>query len=282
MRVVRRPRLRPLPVNSLIPNMLTVVSLCAGLTSIRFSLVGQWELAVLAIVLAGIMDGLDGRLARVLKGVTRFGAELDSLSDFLSFGVAPVILLYEWTLADLGGVGWIVVLSCPVCCALRLARFNTQPEPAPLPDWTSSFFVGVPAPAAAGMAILPLVASFQLGWEMFRWPLLVAPYLLTISVLMVSRLPTVSFKRLHIRREHVLPLLVAVGVAMAALTSYPWITLAVVTLAYVVSMPITVLRYATLAKKHGGTKGADAETAITKSAASPSPDPADSTQSILH
>lgn len=264
--------------------MLTVVSLCAGLTSIRFSLVGEWEVAVLAIVLAGIMDFLDGRLARLLKGVTKFGAQLDSLADFLSFGVAPVILLYEWTLAELGGIGWIVVLSYPVCCALRLARFNTAPEPGRRPDWASSFFVGVPAPAAAGMAILPLVASFELGWEAFRWPLLVAPYLLTISVLMVSRLPTVSFKRMRVRREYVLPLLVVVGVAMAALTSYPWVTLGAISLAYIGSIPIAVFRYAQLARKNSGTPKPDEETEqpVDAVAGAGAPEPVDPKPSILH
>ena len=249
MSLVRRPRLRPLPVNSLIPNMLTVISLCAGLTSIRFSLAGQWDLAVLAIVLAGILDGLDGRLARMLKGVTRFGAELDSLADFVSFGVAPVVLLYQWTLSDLGGVGWIVVLGYPVCCALRLARFGTDRDGGHLPPWAASFFVGVPAPAAAGLAILPLVATFQTGWEAFRWPFLVAPYLVAISVAMVSRIPTVSFKRVRIRREHVLPLLVVVGLAVAALTSYPWLTLGAATVAYLASIPLTVLRHARIARR---------------------------------
>ncbi|MDA1131703.1 MAG: phosphatidylcholine/phosphatidylserine synthase [Proteobacteria bacterium] len=245
--MIRRPRMRPLPVNSLIPNMLTVVSLCAGLTSIRFSLVGEWEAAVLAIVVAGVMDGLDGRLARLLKGVTRFGAELDSLADFLSFGVAPVILLYEWTLADLGGVGWIVVLCYPVCCALRLARFNTEQEPDRHPG-RSAFFVGLPAPAAAAFAILPLAASFQWGWEFFRWPLLVAPFVLAISVLMISRLPTISFKRVRIRREHVLPLLVVLGAVIAALTSYPWLTLVAVTLLYALAIPVALVRHAQTAQ----------------------------------
>ena len=248
--MVRRPRLRPLPLNSLIPNILTVVSLCAGLTSIRFSLVGQWEIAVLAIVLAGVMDGLDGRLARALKGVSKFGAELDSLADFLSFGVAPVILLYEWTLADLGGIGWFVVLSFSVCCALRLARFNTEPDAGQRPEWAESFFTGVPAPAAAGLIILPPILFFETGWTFVGWPLLVAPYVLTISLLMVSRLPTISFKRIGIRREHVLALLVVVGFATAALTSYPWLTLAAAVIAYMLSIPLTVARYAQLVRRH--------------------------------
>ena len=267
MSLVRPPRLRPIPVNSLIPNMLTVISLCAGLTSIRFSLAGEWDLAVLAIVLAGILDGLDGRLARMLKGATRFGAELDSLSDFVSFGVSPVVLLYEWTLSDLGGVGWIVVLGYPVCCALRLARFGTDHDGERRPQWAASFFVGVPAPAAAGLALFPLVATFQFGWELFQWPALVAPYVVAISVGMVSRLPTASFKRLRVRREHVLPLLAVVGLAVAALTSYPWLALSAATLAYLVSIPVTVTRYASIARRDS--RAAAATAAPAASAARP-------------
>lgn len=248
--MIKKPRNYRLPVNSLIPNMLTVISLCAGLTSIRFSLISDWDAAVISIVLAGIMDGLDGRLARILKGVTKFGAELDSLADFISFGVAPVILLYEWTLVELGGIGWIMVLSFSVCCALRLARFNADPHSVKDPKWMSSFFAGVPAPAAAGLALMPLLLSFQLEWEFFRWPLLVVPYILAISILMVSRIPTISFKRIHIKREHVLPFLLIVGVTMAIFTSYPWITLIIVGIVYILSIPIGGIQFRKLMRNN--------------------------------
>lgn len=253
----RRSRLRSLPVNSLIPNMLTVISLCAGLTSIRFSLNGNFELAVLAIVFAGVMDGLDGRLARLLKGVTKFGAELDSLADFLSFGVAPVFALYLWSLNTLGGfagMGWIAVLAYAVCCALRLARFNTMADSHQQPPpWTLNFFVGVAAPAAAGLAILPLVLVFQFpGLEgILRSPYLLAPYTMALAALMVSRVPTVSLKRLRVQRRFVLPILLVVGIGVAALTSYPWITLGLFGIAYLVSIPITATRYLQLEREHG-------------------------------
>ncbi len=251
-----RPRLRSLPVNSLIPNMLTVISLCAGLTAIRFSLTGHWEMAVLAIVFAGVMDGLDGRLARLLKGVTRFGAELDSLADFLSFGVAPVFVLYEWSLSDLSGMagmGWIAVLAYTVCCALRLARFNTmQDHTQQQPGWTLNFFTGVPAPAAAGLALLPMFGSFQapVMETVLRSPYLLAPWVMLIAALMVSRVPTLSFKRMRIQRDYVLPLLLVVGVGVAALTSYPWVTLMVAAAAYAVSVPMTAVRYMQLKDRH--------------------------------
>jgi CDP-diacylglycerol--serine O-phosphatidyltransferase len=259
-----RPRLRSLPVNSLIPNMLTVISLCAGLTSIRFSLNGNWELAVLAIVFAGVMDGLDGRLARLLKGVTRFGAELDSLADFLSFGVAPVFVLYQWSMNSLGGfagMGWIAVLAYAVCCALRLARFNTMADShQQQPAWTLNFFVGVAAPAAAGLAILPPVLVFQFPAleGVLRSPYLLAPYTLALAALMVSRVPTVSLKRIRVQRSYVLPILLVVGIGVAALTSYPWITLGLCGIAYLVSIPITALRWVQLEKLHGARPAAAA------------------------
>lgn len=248
MLVGRRPRLRRVSVNSLIPNMLTVMSVCSGLTSIRFSLIGHWEMACALIVLSGVLDGLDGRLARVLKGTTKFGAELDSLSDFLAFGVAPAMLLYTWTLSDAGGIGWFVVLCYSVCCALRLARFNTAAEGAPPPLWATGFFVGVPAPGAAGLAILPVVATFQFDTPILRSPYVIAPYVIVLAALMISRLPTVSFKRVRIKREAALPLLLIVGLGVAALASYPWYTLGAFGIAYAISIPFTVMRFDRLAR----------------------------------
>ena len=288
---LRRARIRSLPVNSLVPNMLTVISLCAGLTSIRFSLNGNFELAVLAIVFAGVMDGLDGRLARLLKGVTRFGAELDSLADFLSFGVAPAFVLYEWSLKGLGGfagMGWIAVLAYAVCCALRLARFNTmsdQPQQQQ-PAWVNHFFVGVAAPAAAGLAILPVVITFQFegSSDALRSAYLLAPYLMMIAALMVSRVPTVSLKRLRVQRDYVLPILLGLGIGIAALTVYPWITLALCGIAYLISIPLTAARYATLARREEAkvaASGAAAQADPARGLESPIP-PSDSRPAQLH
>src|SRR3954465_4528964 len=164
---IRRPRMRgrrrgPFPVNRMVPNILTLLALCAGMTAIRFAVNGKFEYAVFAIIVAGIFDGLDGRLARLLKATSSFGAELDSLSDFISFGAAPAIVLYLWTMSGLQSIGWAMVLFYAVCCALRLARFNNQLAAQP-PPWRSNFFSGVAAPAGAGLIMVPMFASFEWG-----------------------------------------------------------------------------------------------------------------------
>ena len=162
----RRRRLRAQPLIHLVPNIFTVLSLCAGLTSIRYALDHRFELAVLLIIVAGIFDGLDGRSARLLKITSKLGAELDSLADFLSFGVAPAVLVYLWSLNQVKAVGWALVLLFATCCALRLARFNTELEDPDRPAWMSRFFTGMPAPAAAGCAIIPLLLAFAFEAEL--------------------------------------------------------------------------------------------------------------------
>ena len=235
----RTGRLKALPVNSLIPNILTVLALCAGMSAIRFAMQAKWELAVAAIIIAGILDGLDGRMARLLKGATKFGAELDSLSDFIAFGVAPALVIYLWSTEVLGGVGWIAGLAYSTCCALRLARFNTALDDPDRPAWASYFFTGLAAPAAAGVVLLPMMLSFQLGDGIFRQPLLMTAWLLVVAFLMISQIPTYSFKRVRVRREYVLPMLVVVGLGAAILASYPWFLLTVGGLAYVAAMPFS-------------------------------------------
>ena len=239
----RRKRLKGLPVNSLIPNILTVLAVCAGVTSIRFSMEGQWEMAVMAIAVAAILDTLDGRVARLLKGASKFGAELDSLSDFVSFGVAPAILLYRWTMSDLGGVGWIIVLAYAVCCGLRLARFNTQLDDPDRPTWAADFFTGVPAPAAAGLVLLPVMVSLQVGDDVFRLVILNAVNTIFVAFMMVSEIPTFSFKRMRVKRERVMPVLIVVGLLGAVVASYPWFMLSAVTGLYLVSIPFAAQNY---------------------------------------
>lgn len=239
-KVIRPPRIPGLSINRLIPNILTLLALCAGLTSIRFGLHGAWEKAVLAIILAGILDGLDGRVARLLQGTSKFGAELDSLSDFVSFGVAPAMLLYFWTMQGAGGLGWAMVLLYTVCCGLRLARFNTMLGQADLPPYAYNFFTGVPAPAAAGVVLLPMVASFEFGRGFFDRPTVVAVFLLGVSFLMVSTIPTFSFKKVRIPNAWVLPILLIIGLLAAFLVTEPWKTLAVVGSAYVALIPLSV------------------------------------------
>ncbi len=248
----RRPRLRGLPVNSLIPNILTVLAVCAGLTSVRFALAERWEMAVMAIALAALLDALDGRVARLLKGTSKFGAELDSLSDFVCFGVAPGLLLYRWSLDHMGGVGWILVLAYAVCCGLRLARFNTASAEDNQPDWEANFFTGVPAPAAAGLVLLPVMISFQLGDDVFRLPFVVAINTVFVAFMMVSRIPTYSFKKMRVKREAVLPVLIVVGLLGAVVTSYPWFVLAAATTLYLFSIPFSIRSHARLAAAEGG------------------------------
>jgi CDP-diacylglycerol--serine O-phosphatidyltransferase len=230
----RPPRIRGFSVNRLIPNMLTVLALCAGLTSIRFAVHDMWKEAVIATVLAGILDGLDGRIARLLKGTSKFGAELDSLSDFVSFGVAPAMVLYFWTMRSAGGFGWALVLLFSVCCALRLARFNTMIGEPDLPPYAYNFFTGVPAPAAAGMVLLPLALSIQFGGGFFDRPMVVAVFL------MVSQIPTFSFKKVRIPHKWVLPILLVVGVVAAFLVTEPWLTLSGLGCAYLASIPFAM------------------------------------------
>jgi CDP-diacylglycerol--serine O-phosphatidyltransferase len=237
-------RIKALPINSLAPNILTTLALCAGLTSIRFSLLGRWHLAVAAIVFAAICDSLDGRLARLLKGVTRFGAELDSLSDFISFGVAPVILIYLWSLQDLKTLGWIVVLAFSVCCALRLARFNTAADDPSRPAWSGDFFTGVPSPAAAGLAILPLLFFLETEMNWLRSAFLNAPWTLAVALAMVSRVPTFSGKRLRVPRDWVMPMLLLTGLFTALLIIEPWITLICVGMVYLASVPFSMRAHA--------------------------------------
>ncbi len=239
----RGPRLRNLPLNSLAPNILTTLALCSGLTSIRFSLAERWQLAVAAILVAAIFDALDGRLARLLKGTSKFGAELDSLSDFLCFGVAPVLLMYLWTLESLGNFGWLAVLAFAVACALRLARFNTALDEPDKPVWMSNFFTGVPAPMGAALALLPMMLTFAMGDGLFRSPYLIFFWCLCVGFLMVSRIPTFSGKKIKVRRDYVLPLLFLVGVLGTLLATEPWITLSVLLVGYLCLMPLGVRSY---------------------------------------
>jgi len=239
-RVIRPPRIPGLSINRLIPNILTLLALCAGLTSIRYGLLGMWKEGVVAIVLAGILDGLDGRVARLLQGTSKFGAELDSLSDFVSFGVAPAMLLYLWTMQSAGGLGWAVVLLYTVCAGLRLARFNSMLGQPDLPPYAYNFFTGVPAPAAAGVVLVPMVASFEFGRGFFDRPALVSVFLLGVAFLMVSTIPTFSFKKVRIPTNWVLPMLLIIGALAAFLVTEPWLTLVVVGIVYIGLIPVSI------------------------------------------
>lgn len=235
----------PLPVRTLIPNALTVLALCAGLTAIRFALEQRFEAAVAAILIASVFDGLDGRIARLLQGSSRFGAELDSLTDFVNFGVAPVLVLYIWSLNEIGGVGWIAVLIYAVCCALRLARFNVALEDPDKPAWMGNYFVGVPAPAGAMLVMLPLFLSFSMVDGLNTLPILIAAHCCFVAFLMVSRIPTFSGKRMSLRieRDMFLPILLLVGLSAAVILNYPWIAFTGLCFVYLASIPIAVMRH---------------------------------------
>ena len=244
-RLSNRRRFRRIPVRTLVPNVITLLALCAGLTAIRMAFENRYVLALAAIVFAAILDGIDGRLARLLKGTSRFGAELDSLSDFVNFGVAPSLILYFWGLHELKSAGWIAAMVFAICAGLRLARFNVMAEEPDRPLWASNFFVGMPAPAGAITVLLPIYVAF-LGVPhspVLTW--LTLFYTLGVAWLMVSRLPVFSGKRIGTRGppEMVGPLIVVVVLFFALLIAYPWILLTAGTLAYLAILPFGWLSY---------------------------------------
>jgi CDP-diacylglycerol--serine O-phosphatidyltransferase len=240
-----RRRFRRIPVRMLVPNVITLLALCAGLTAIRLAFENRYVLALAAIVFAAVLDGIDGRLARLLKGTSRFGAELDSLSDFVNFGVAPSLILYFWGLHELKSAGWIAAMVFAICAGLRLARFNVMIDDPDRPPWTNNFFVGIPAPAGAITVLLPIYGEL-LGVPrsgFLIWFTLV--YTLAIGLLMVSRLPVFSGKRIGTRvpPEMVGPIIVVVVLFIALLIAYPWVLLTAGTLAYLGALPFGWLSY---------------------------------------
>ncbi len=239
----RRRRLRGLSINRLIPNALTLMGLCAGMTAIRWALDERWEVAVAAVVVAMVIDGLDGPVARLMKATSEFGAQLDSLADFVNFGVTPAIIVYLWAMHDLGGLAWALALVYAMCCALRLARFNAGLSQEDAPSWSSKFFVGVPAPAGAGLMLLPMVLSFKLGDDIFRSQILNGIVFIGVAALMVSQIPTYSSKRIKVPLRHVGFVLIAVGAFAAFLVSTPWVTLSVAGLVYFASIPMAQISF---------------------------------------
>lgn len=221
----RRRRLRALPIYRLIPNAITLMALCSGVTGIRFALEGRWQLAVGAIILAAVLDGLDGRIARLVGSTTKLGAELDSLSDVVSFGVAPAVMMYLWTLHDLRGLGWAIALVFAICCALRLARFNAGLDEEDPPPWAHQYFTGVPAPAGGLLLLLPLVMSFEFGPGFVSSAWFSAIMAMLVGGLMVSRLPTFSLKGMKVPMRHAWLTLLGFGAFAAFLLSNLWLTL---------------------------------------------------------
>jgi len=216
----------------LIPNMMTVAAICAGLTAIRFGVHGSYEWAVRMILIAAVLDGLDGRIARLLRSDSKMGAELDSLADFLNFGVAPSLLLYFWALQDTRSAGWIAVLFFTTCCVLRLARFNVTRK-AEDDTAESAYFTGVPSPAGAMLVLLPMFISFAFDAKPVLPDLLLSVYMGGVGLLMISRIPTWSFKKTRIPKVNVKYFLVGFAFVGAAVLTYPWISLVLICLAYI-------------------------------------------------
>lgn len=242
-----------LTLRAVVPNAITAAALCSGLTGIRFAIGGMWPEAILAVILAGVLDGLDGRIARLLKAQSRFGAEMDSLADSLSFGMAPALILFLWTLQDLPRFGWFAALAFALSCALRLARFNAHIDTDEQPHKSAGFLTGVPAPVGAGLAFLPFYLWMATGWPEFREPLLAAAWVVLIAFLMISNIATMSWKALRPRRNVRLEVIALVGLMFAALLLEPWWTLATICLIYLVLMPLAYLRYAKVRRQRGVT-----------------------------
>lgn len=252
----RRP-MRDLPLTRLLPNMLTMMSLCSGLTAIRFGLQEKWEQAVLAIALSAIFDVLDGRVARLLGIASKFGAELDSLADCVSFGVAPGLMMYLWAFqTDTSGFGWVACLIFAACNAMRLARFNTMLDDHEVPAWTKSFFTGVPAPAGAGLGLMPLILVLAFG-EGARLPLLLlAGWLVIVGALMVSRFPTFAMKNRRIAPIWIVPIMLGVLFMVSSLITNTWRTFFVLGFVYMLSLPCSYLSYQRRLKQDEANQGA--------------------------
>jgi CDP-diacylglycerol---serine O-phosphatidyltransferase len=254
---------RQVPIRMLIPNFFTLLSLCAGLTAIRMALESRWDLALALVVLAGLLDGIDGRAARFLKAQSRFGAELDSLADFVNFGVAPALIVYTWGLTgNLRGFGWICVLVFAASMGLRLARFNSMLD-VEKPKWQGNYFTGMPAPAGAITVLMPLYLDGAGFFDMRTMPLTIAFYTLTMAALLISTIPTFSGKLLgeRIKREWVMPILVAVALVMALLATYPHSMLLATTFGYLALIPFSIRRYAAHTREGEVQAQADAQRA---------------------
>jgi CDP-diacylglycerol--serine O-phosphatidyltransferase len=250
----RRRRFKRIPLRLLLPNMVTLLALCAGLTAIRLAIEGRYEMAIYAILFAALLDGIDGGLARLLKGTSRFGAELDSLADFMNFGCVPALVLYFWSLNQLRSLGWIVCLLFAIAMALRLARFNVMAEDPNRPEWQKGFFVGMPAPMGAMTVLLPMYASLS-GLGFVAQPILVFGVTLVIAFLTISTIPMISSKRIagRIPRERVMPVFLGLVLVAALLASFTFETLAVLATLYLASIPFGVLRYRRAQREHTAT-----------------------------
>ncbi len=248
----RRRLPRGLTLRALVPNAITSAALCSGLTGIRFAIGGDFHSAVLAVMLAGLLDGIDGRVARLMKAQSRFGAELDSLSDAIAFGVGPALILYLWSLSAVPRYGWFAALALAVSCALRLARFNASIDLPGQPHKSAGFMTGVPAPVGAALAFLPLYLWFSSGLDIMRAPVVVGPWALLIAFLMISNLPTLGWGALRPRRAIRLEVIALAGMLTVALLTEPWLTLVGLCAIYLALMPVGVWRYRRIMQQRAG------------------------------
>lgn len=238
-----------LSLRAMLPNAITAAALCSGLTGVRFAIDGAWSYAILAVVLAGVLDGIDGRIARMLNAQSRFGAELDSLADSLSFGMAPAIILFLWSLKELDRFGWFAALAFAICCALRLARFNAQIDTDDQPHKSAGFLTGVPAPVGAGLAFAPFFVWQETQIALFRDPLLNSLWVSAIAALMISNMATLSWAAIRPRRTIRLWLIAALALAFAALLLEPWWTLSALSALYLLLMPYALIRYGRIKRR---------------------------------
>lgn len=254
-RALRRAR-RGLPLRAVLPNAVTAMALCSGLTGVRFAIAGDWQLAVSMILLAGVLDGIDGRIARLVRGESRFGAELDSLSDTVAFGVSPALILYLWSLQTLPRLGWLCALMFAVFCALRLARFNAAIDLDDQPHKSAGFFTGVPSPAGAVLAMLPMYLWFLTDIDLLRAPLVVAPWVALIALLMVSSIASFSWTSLRLRQSIRFEAVAIIAMLGAVFASAPWHTLSGLCLLYLASLLFSTRAYARVKRQRAALRPA--------------------------
>ena len=247
---------RGIPLRAVVPNAVTALALCVGLTSVRFAIAGEWDRAIAAIVIAAVLDGMDGRIARALKGQSRFGAELDSLSDVIAFGVSPAIVLHLWSLQHWPRFGWVFALAYAVCMALRLARFNARIDVEDQPHKSAGFLTGVPAPAGAGLLLLPIYLWIASGreWTWLQDYRLIAPWAALIAFLAISNIATFSWGSLRLRRNVRLEAIVVIAILGGALFSAPFETLSVASLIYLAMIPFSIMSYARVKRQRAAAR----------------------------
>lgn len=244
-RKVKSDTAKQFPVSYLFPNIVTIIGLCFGMTAIKYSLEGRWELSVGLLVISAFIDGMDGRLARMLNASSKFGAELDSLTDFINFGIAPALILYSWSLQSvpIKGFGWAISLIYAICCGFRLARYNSSMN-HDNDNYTNNFFLGIPAPCGAGLILIPIMLSFKLQFFLFKEnPGYLAIYTLMIAILMASQVPTLSLRNLKIAHKFIFPTLILVTIFIVSLIIEPWVVLPLMGLGYIITLPISIMMF---------------------------------------